>query len=121
MAILNDNTIPSAPSTPSKEVVLQRVSNRIKNISKETFNQLIQTQRQGITALWENPNVTPQEIIDSLGDDALKVFQFHGALTEFIKGLAQIDNVTVELKYPTNAFTVDKNGKITVTDQPYVQ
>lgn len=119
MAILNDNILPVAPTAPTTDVVLNRVTSRIKNMSRETFNQLIQTQRQGITALWENASVTPQEIINALGDDAIKVFQFHGALTEFIKGLSNIDGVNVDLKYPTNAFTIN-NGKITVTDDPYV-
>lgn len=120
MAILNDNNLPTSPKTPSKEVLLQRTTDRIKGLAKETYNQLVRTQRDGITILWENNNLTPQEIIDSLGDDALKVFKFHAALTELITVLSKIENVNVELKSPTKSFTIDSNGKITVGDQPYV-
>lgn len=118
MSLLNDNTIPAIP-TPSTEILLEQKVNRIQNLSKETFNQLIHTQRQGIVQLWEDPNLTPQEIINALGDNALKVFQFHGALTSFINSLAALDGVTVELKLPTNAFT-EVDGVITVTEDPYI-
>lgn len=120
MAILNDNTLPQPRPEPPKEQVLNRITNRIKNISRETFNQLVETQRQGISVLWENSNATPQEIIDALGEDAIKIFQFHGALTDFIKALSELENVEVELKLPTNSFLIDpKTGKITVSDEPY--
>lgn len=120
--LLQNNLIPPSPQAqiPSKEEVLKRVVNRIENLSKESFNQLIRTQREGIDAVWNHPRLTPQEVIDELGDKAIKVFQFHGGLTEYIKTIAAIDGVQVELKYPTNAFTIDpKTGKITVTEDPY--
>lgn len=118
MAILKDNAIFVAP-TPNRSRKIQNRVERIKNISEETFNKLVNTQRQGIDILWNDGDITPQEIIDELGDDAVKVFQFHGALTQFITTLASIDGVAVDLKYPTNAFTLSGNV-ITVTDGPFV-
>lgn len=118
MAILQDNIIAPTPSIP-QDVKLKRVANQIKNVSMETFNSLINTQRQRIDLLWHDEDLTPQQIIDELGGDALKVFLFHGKLTELILGLAAIDNVDVDLKLPTNAFSVNQVGKITVSSDPY--
>lgn len=118
MAILKNSTI-STPQPPAKEILLRQKANRIMNITAETFNNIIHVQRQGIVQLWEDTNLTPQEIIDELGPNAIKIFQFHGALTQFIQTLAQIDEVTVELKQPTNAFTLS-GGVITVTEDPYI-
>ncbi len=118
MAILQDNTITPTPSIP-QDVKLKRVVNRIKNVSIETFNSLIQTQRNGIDLLWHDEELTPQQIIDELGDDALKIFSFHGKLTALILDLASIDNVDVGLKLPTNAFSINQLGKITVSSDPY--
>ena len=118
MAILKDNVIVQAP-TISKENKLKRTVNNIGNISGETFNKLVSTQRQGIDLVWNNSDLTPQEVIDGLGADAIKVFQFHGALTQFIQALSQIDNVSVDLKFPTKAFEIE-NGVITVLNTPYV-
>lgn len=120
MPLLENSTLPNTPSLPDKEVLLKMSVERIKNLSKQYFFDSIRTQREGIQILWENDHLTPQEIIDALGSDALKVFQFHGALTDFIQGIAQADGVTVELKKPTNSFTVNLSaGTITVTDKPY--
>lgn len=119
--LLQDIVMPSvAPiQPPSKEEVLKRVVHRIENVSRQAFSNLVKTQREGIDIVWNHPRLTPQEIVDELGERAAKVFQFHGALTEYIKAVSEIDGVQVDLKYPTNAFTID-NGVITVTEDPYV-
>lgn len=119
MPILNDNKIVEIP-TISKDRKLNRAVNSIKNMSAETFNKNVNTQRNGIDILWNNPDLTPQEIIDELGDDAVKLFQFHAALTTFILSVAQIEGIEVDVKLPTNAFEISEVGKITVTDGPYV-
>lgn len=118
MAILKDNTI-TAPYVPSKEARLNMAVNQIKSMSAETFNTLINTQRRGIDLMWHNETLNPQEIIDALDDDAFKVFLLHGKLTELLLQLAQIDNVQVDIRLPTNAFSVDQVGKITVSEDPY--
>ena len=119
--LLQDNKITSLSAGPlPKSVIVERAVNRIQSVSKETFNQLVRTQREGVNLVWNHPKLTPQEIIDGLGVNAIKVFQFHGGLTEYIATIAAIDGVDVDLKYPTNAFTIDPNtGKITVTNDPY--
>lgn len=118
MSIL-ETTKPIA-SSPTKEQLLENVKKKINIFSSRSFSELVKIQKEGIDLVWNNRQHTPQEIIDSLGDDAIKVFQFHGALTTLIATIAKMDGIEIELKYPTNAFTISNTGKITVTDQPYV-
>jgi hypothetical protein len=118
MSLLGNSTLP-APIQIPKEVRLKNTVNRIKELSKNCFNNLVKTHRDGIDIMWDHQHLTAQEIIDELGDDALKIFEFHAKLTQFTSELAQFDGSTVELKYPTNAFIVE-DGKITVTDLPYI-
>jgi len=120
MPLLQSNiSAPQVQPQVNKEEVLKRVSNQIKNKTKESFNQFIRIQKEGIEMLWNQKDVTPQEIIDFLDEDAIKLFQFHGALTDFIKQVANIDSVDVELATPTKAFSV-VDGKITVLKTAYV-
>jgi hypothetical protein len=119
--LLDDNIITNtAPQPPSKEQVSERVQRRIQNLSRESFNQMINTQREGIDIVWNHPILTPQEVIDALGENAIKVFMFHRGLTDYILGVAAADNIQVDVKYPTNAVVIDPTtGKITVTEDPY--
>lgn len=103
----------------SKAQRLARKVEQIKSISTQTFNNLERTQREGINVLWNDPDLTPQEILDGLGADAIKVFMFHSALTDLIVGLSQVDGIVPNIKLPTNEFTI-VDGKIVVGNGPYV-
>jgi hypothetical protein len=82
----------------------------------------VRTQREGIEIVWEDETLTPQEIIDEMGSDVFKIFQFHGELTQFILMLAKGDGATVDVKYPTHSFTANLSaGTITVHDTLYQQ
>jgi len=116
MSLLDVNT---QFTPPTKEQQLAGAAARIREISKQTFRQLVDTQKRGIEMVWENRQFTPQEVIDALGNDAAKVFLYHGALTELVKELATLDGINVDIKLPTNEFTVSKDGKITVGEGPY--
>ncbi len=124
MAILTDNKLNQTPTqTPEqleafKNMRLKMTKNHILELTRETFNRLVNIQRKGIDMVWNNPNLTPQEIVDALGNDAVKVFEFHGNLTTFIQQLATSANVAVDLKTPTNAFSV-VSGNIVVSNNPY--
>jgi hypothetical protein len=119
--LLNDNTLQQSPPQSTLTELTEGVVERITQITKDIFDELIKVQRQGIDLVWNHPVLTPQQVVDGLGSDALKVFQFHGGLTEYIKSVANIDGVTVDLKYPSNAFTVDSSGNITISSDPYIQ
>jgi hypothetical protein len=68
--------------------------------------------------LWNDPTLKPQEIIDALGDDAVKIFQVHGILTDAIKQIAEISGVVPNIATPTNAFSIVDNV-ITVSNNLY--
>jgi hypothetical protein len=114
MSILSKPT----PKIPTPEDKLRNIKHQIKNLSLNSYNQLCQTQKRGIDLVWHNREFTPQEIIDSLGEDAIKIFQYHGALTEYIVTLAVSEGLQPDIKLPTHAFTV-QDGTITVLDEPY--
>lgn len=105
-------------SQASREQKLRDAVDRIKSLSFHTFKQLIATQQEGIVLVWNNQDFTPQEIIDALGPDAIKIFQYHGIITEAIVGISTIDEIAPDILLPTNAFTVVDNT-ITVLDAPY--
>jgi hypothetical protein len=125
MSIITDNTLNSQVLTPEqqqqfKDNYTTLVAERIVDIAATTYNSLVDVQRQGIDILWNDSMLTPQEIVDRLDDRAVKVFEFHGALTDFIHQLAESAGVVVELKKPTNAFSV-VDGKVVISQDPYVQ
>jgi len=98
---------------------LQRIANTIKAISSRTYEDLVRVQKLGINSVWNNREFTPQQIIDALGDDVSKIFAVHGKLTDYLVDISSIDNVSYTPALPTNAFTINADGSITVTDQQY--
>jgi hypothetical protein len=107
------------PQTESDSEKLQRISKTVNIMSSRTYNDLARVQKLGIDLIWNNKEFTPQQVIDSLGDDAAKIFAVHGKLTDYLMTISALDGVEYIPALPTNAFTVD-DGKITVTDLPYV-
>ncbi len=124
MSILHDNKLPQAEELTSEQLEQRKQArlnykvNTILNSARETYNGLVNVQRNGVDMLWHDDILTPQEICDGLGENAVKIFQFHGALTQFVQTLADNAQIEVDLKYPTNAFSV-LSGNIVVSDQPY--
>ena len=103
---------------PSKEQILAATANRIKQVSVKAFQDIVKIQKEGIDLVWSNPRLTPQEIIDALGEDAVKVFKFHGLLTDFLTDVAEQDGIDYTPAKPTNAFTIT-DTTVTVTEDPY--
>jgi hypothetical protein len=107
------------PPTITDSEKLKRITSTIKVFSSRTYNDLVRTQKTGIDMVWNNREFTPQQVIDALGDDALKIFDVHGKLTDYLVAISAIDGVEYVPALPTNAFIVE-DGKITVTDLPYI-
>jgi len=104
---------------PSDSEKLEKISNIIKTSSARAYKELVQIQKTGIDYVWNNREFSPQQIIDALGDNAIKIFNIHGKLTEYLIEISAIDGVDYVPALPTNAFIVE-DGKITVTDLPYI-
>ncbi|BCU77934.1 hypothetical protein [Luteolibacter sp. LG18] len=107
---------------PTKEQMRQLVPRVVRQSAATNFQRLCAMQRQGIETIWSNPRLTPQEAVDTLGTSAVKVFRAHGHLTELILALAALEEApeTPEILFPTNAFTANEDGTVTVLDAPYV-
>lgn len=117
MSILNNNVIPQVILTD--EQILNSLAAEIKRFSKKSYDNILEIQNKGINLVWDRGRFTPQQIIDALGPDAVKIFQMHGILTDAIKQIAAIDGISPALALPTNAFEV-VGGSIVVSEDPYV-
>lgn len=110
---------PKQKNPPTKEERLGLVCDRLRNMVLDCYKELVSIQNRGIDEIWNNPQFTPQEIMDALGADGIKMFQFHGVLTDIIAQLAANEGVAPSLKLPKKAFTVEA-GKIKILEDPYV-
>lgn len=104
--------------TFSKEKLLADKLQEISYITNGGYNNICDIQTAGIQVLWNDPVLKPQEIIDALGDEAIKMFQIHSVLTDAIKKISDICGITSSITTPTNAFSIT-DGVITVSDNPY--
>ena len=102
----------------TEEQLLKFANSQIKQFSANAYSELLEMQKRGVKLLWNNPRLTPQQIIDDLGESALKIFQMHGILTSALVQIAQIDGINADIALPTNTFEI-VNGKIVVSDDPY--
>jgi hypothetical protein len=104
--------------TISKQQLLADKLQQISRIANDCYYNMAQFQTTGIQILWNDSALKPQEIIDALGDNAVKIFQVHGILTDAINQIASVSGITPALATPANAFSI-VDGVITVSDNPY--
>jgi hypothetical protein len=121
---MNTNQIFSTPAAPeAPEISLAREASRLRASvladAREGYKRLCQIQKQGISRIWHHPRLSPQQAVDALGGDAVRIFQAHGALTQVIVAVATLDGVEPDLLLPTCEFTMNADGTITVGDRPY--
>ena len=116
MSIIKD---PINQSPPPKEQLLSAKVKSIKIYTKKAYDNLVEIQNRGISMLWDDSNLTPQEIIDGLDANALKIFQLHGILTIALQNIEAIDGIDSSIALPSKEFGI-VDGKIVVGDGPYV-
>lgn len=105
---------------PTKAQKIKQIASRIRGMSQESYKTLSGIQKRGIDVVWNNPQgFTPAEVVGALGSDAAAIFQYHGALTNYIVSLAETEGIEPDIKLPTHAFTVNEDGTVTVKDAPY--
>lgn len=106
MSVLN---VPTPPSVPAGEVVAER----LKNQTRQTFQQLVMAFNQGARAFWKNNDASPVEIAAAMGTDAKEVFELHGkigALLASVKPEAIAPGLSV-----VGAFDYNADGTVTIT------
>lgn len=107
-----------SPITYTNEQILNSKALHIKRLAIAEYNKLLDIQTNGIKLIWKDPRSKPQEIVDALGADAVKIFQVHGILTDAINQIAAVDGISPEIDLPTNAFSI-VDGAIVVSEDPY--
>ncbi|MEY4244836.1 MAG: hypothetical protein RLZZ245_2421 [Verrucomicrobiota bacterium] len=120
------NTKPIFAQTPNpqptqisltREATLLR--SKVMADSREGYRRLCELQKQGINRIWHHPRLTPQQAVDALGTDAVRIFQAHGALTDAIIAVAALDGVAPDILRPSHNFTAEADGSIIVSEVPY--
>ncbi len=107
-----------SPITYTNEQILNAKALHIKRLAILEYKKLLDIQTNGIKLIWKDPRFSPQEIVDALGADAVKIFQVHGILTDAINQIAAVDGISPEIALPTNAFSI-VDGAIVVSEDPY--
>jgi hypothetical protein len=106
MSVLNP---PTQPAVPAGQVVAER----LKQQTRQTFQQLVMAFNNGARSFWNNNDATPADIAAALGTDAKEVFELHGkigALLASVNPAAIAPGVSA-----VGAFTYNADGTVTVT------
>ena len=109
MSILNRNDdVPLVP--PAK-----MAANRLVNMTRQTYNQMVQSYNQGSRIFWQNTmGATPSEVAAELGTDAKEVFELHYKLGQL---LASVDpNSVTEANSFIGNFIMNNDGTVTITE-----
>jgi hypothetical protein len=91
-----------------------QVANRIKNQTKQTFQNMVNAFNNGSQTFWNNPQATPTQIATALGTDAKEVFELHYALGQLINS---IKPESIQQGWAAiGQFTMNENGTVTIFD-----
>ena len=79
-----------------------------------------EVEKEGIAKVWHSPlGLTPQQVCDAAGSDAVQLFTVHGILTECLVAIVTASGIAPNIDLPTNAFIKNEDGTVTVLDAPY--
>lgn len=98
------------PQRPAPEKI---AANRLVQITKQTYDQMVNAFNQGSKIFWKNGmGVNPEAIATELGSDAKEVFELHaklGALLASVKPSAIAEGVSI-----IGQFTMNEDGTVTI-------
>lgn len=100
--------------------VADQVSSRIKNQTKQTFQNMVNAFNEGSKTFWQNPRgLTPTQIAEALGTDGKEIFQLHYKLGELIASIKpEAINEGLSL---IGSFSYSEDNRIIINDpQPTV-
>lgn len=110
MSIL-DRELPVQRPEPAK-----MAANRLIQMTKQTYNQMVQSFNQGSKVFWANGmGATPQDIASELGTDAKEVFELHSKLGQLIASVKP--EAIVEGTSVVGQFTMNDDGTVTIITQ----
>jgi len=77
------------------------------------YHQTVSQHARLFQQFWENRKVSPQEILDEYGTDAAQLFAYSSQLQALAKGI----NPDYEPLVPPYAFTINRDGTVTVGEK----
>jgi hypothetical protein len=93
--------------------ISNQVANRIKNQTRQTFQNMVNAFNEGSKIFWQNPRgLTPTQIAEALGTDAREVFELHYALGLLINSIKP--ESIQEGWAAIGQFTMNEDGTVTV-------
>lgn len=88
-------------------------ANRLINMTRQTYQQMVQSFNQGAEIFWQNPmGVSPADIAVELGANAKEVFELHyklGQLIATVKPEAIASGASL-----VGNFTLNEDGTVTI-------
>lgn len=113
MSILDRN------DTPNLIPPAKMAANRLINMTKQTYQQMVQSFNHGSQVFWANSmGATPAEIAAELGNDAKEVFELHNKLGELISTIKP-ESISEGINLIGN-FTMNEDGTVTIAQQDIV-
>lgn len=92
-----------------------QVASRIKNQTKQTFQNMVNAFNEGSKIFWQNPRgLTPTQIAEALGTDGKEIFQLHYKLGELI-GSIKPEAINEGLTL-IGSFSYSEDNKIIIND-----
>lgn len=96
----------------TQQQIINEEIQKISLVGDIGLNVLEQSIKDGYDLFWNNPNATPQELCDLMGNQAYKLFQDHRDAQDFIKSRR---SDYVELTIPENYdVTFNQDGTVTI-------
>lgn len=108
MGVLDNNSPINNSQIPSKI----KIAERLKHQTKYIFQTMVDGFNSGSEIFWNNPNATPSEIAEALGQDAKEIFELHYKLGQLINNIKP-ESITQGLSMIGN-FTMNEDGTVTV-------
>lgn len=105
MAILQNNFI-ITPPTPTVPQLETRAFNSLKNGILNSFNQVVNLQRQSNNTIWYNGSLSAQQVFDSFGTDAPQLATYLESLSSFIRTVTAFEGVSAQLVEPAYSYVI---------------
>lgn len=98
----------------TKEQLTKRTNQQIRVLLNNQFRQIIQVTNQVAELVWNNAEgLTPKEVVDALGTDAVQLFQIGAVMAGAINAITPN---TLPTEAPYNV-TINQDGSVTVGDK----
>lgn len=118
------NQTPAEPARPTREQRATEAATQIKQSAVSSTRAFVESINSAFDLVWENPfGLTPGEVAEALGTDALAVFARHAATAQFLIGqassLASVIKTVPEgytISYEMAEDGVAPTGRVTITE-----